>query len=68
VGLPIGVVVGGRAWMLLADDLGVASSWSVPAWAVVGVVAGALVLVNAVAWFPARAAARTRPAIALRAE
>jgi hypothetical protein len=41
---------------------------SVPAWTVVLIAVGALVLANVVAAFPARVAARTPTALLLRAE
>jgi ABC-type lipoprotein release transport system permease subunit len=39
-----------------------------PVFAAVLTAVGALVLVNVIAFFPARTAARTRPAVALRSE
>jgi hypothetical protein len=68
VGLPVGVVVGRFAWRLLADGLGVSNVTRLPVLAVLLVIPAVLVVVNLVAFFPARAAARTRAAVALRAE
>jgi hypothetical protein len=68
VGLPVGVAVGRWAWVLVADRLGVVPVSVVPA-LVLALVALATVLVaNLVAAVPAWMAARTRPAIVLRAE
>jgi hypothetical protein len=68
VGVPIGLVIGRLVWSTVADDLGVAST---PTWPVLGVVLlvpAVLLAVNVVAALPARAAARTRPAVVLRSE
>ena len=68
IGLPLGVAAGRWAWELFVGPLGLDAPSVVPV-AVVGIVAGAtLVLANLVAAVPARSAARTRPAIVLRAE
>jgi ABC-type lipoprotein release transport system permease subunit len=67
-GIPIGLVVGRSIWRLVADGLGVANGATFPAPALVALALGALVLVNLVAFVPARTAARTRPAVALRSE
>ena len=68
VGIPIGLVVGRTIWRSVADGLGVATGATMPTLAVVLTAVGALVLVNLIAFFPARSAARTRPAVALRSE
>ncbi len=68
VGVPIGIVVGRVAWRLVANSLGIAPTSTVPFLALLAVAAAAVVLANAIAWFPARAAARTRPAVVLRSE
>ena len=68
VGIPVGIVVGRLGWAFIADGLGVVSVPEVVPLAVAGVALAALVLANLVAWFPARAAARTRPAVVLRSE
>ncbi|MDQ6728908.1 MAG: FtsX-like permease family protein [Actinomycetota bacterium] len=68
LGVPAGVVVGRLAWSLVAHNLGVATTVVLPALALGLVVPGTLLLVNAIAYFPARAAARTRTGVALAAE
>lgn len=68
VGIPIGLVVGRAVWRLVADGLGVATRATMPTLALILTALAALALVNLVAFFPARAAARTRPAVALRSE
>jgi predicted lysophospholipase L1 biosynthesis ABC-type transport system permease subunit len=68
VGIPVGLVVGRAVWRLVADGLGVATGATMPTLMLILTVVAALALVNLVAFFPARAAARTRPADALRSE
>ncbi|HZO49389.1 MAG TPA: FtsX-like permease family protein [Gaiellaceae bacterium] len=68
VGVPLGAGLGRWAWSLFADRAGVVREPVVPAWQVVVVVAGALLVANAVAVVPGRVAARTSPVRALRAE
>jgi predicted lysophospholipase L1 biosynthesis ABC-type transport system permease subunit len=68
VGIPIGVLIGRRVWQLVADGLGVRTVATMPLLAAFLVAVGALALVNLIAFFPARSAARTRPAVALRSE
>jgi FtsX-like permease family len=67
-GVPAGVVVGRLAWSLVTHNLGVATTAALPALALVLVVPATLLLVNAVAYFPARTAARTRTSATLAAE
>ena len=68
IGLPAGVVLGALSWRVVADGLGVAAGPTIP-FVALGVTAViALVLVNAIAFLPARAAANCRPAVALRSE
>ncbi|MCU1457800.1 MAG: hypothetical protein JWL73_1892 [Actinomycetia bacterium] len=67
-GLPIGLIVGTSLWHVVADEVGVSSGPDVPRLAVFLIIPVTLLLVNAIAFLPARAAARTRPAVALRAE
>jgi ABC-type lipoprotein release transport system permease subunit len=67
-GLPLGLLLGREVWAFVADSLGISTVVSVPVISVVGTIAAVLVLVNLIAFFPARAAARTRPAVALRSE
>jgi ABC-type lipoprotein release transport system permease subunit len=68
VGVPAGIALGRLSWSAMADSLGVVSQPQVPVWALVTVVAAALVLANLIAWFPARLAARTPAASGLRSE
>ncbi len=68
IAIPLGIVIGRWTWSSFADNLGVVAGVVVPGAAVVGVVALALLIGNAAAAFPARAAARTRAAIVLRSE
>jgi hypothetical protein len=67
-GLPLGVAVGRWAWALFSGGLGVPPGALVPVPFVLLMVPAAILLANAVAYWPARAAARLRPAQVLRAE
>lgn len=67
-GVPIGILVGNLVWTGVAGSLGIASEVVLP---VIALLLGApcvIGLVNAVAFVPARAAARTWPAAALASE
>ena len=68
IGIPAGVVVGGFVWRQVAEGLGISPTLSIPTVAVLLVIPCAIAAVNLIAFFPARAAARTRPAVALRTE
>lgn len=68
VGLPLGVGAGRWAWRVVADGIGTPASPVTPVLAVVLAAPLALLAANLVAALPARAAARIRPALALRAE
>jgi hypothetical protein len=68
VGIPAGLVVGTIGWRLVANGLGVATFATIPWLAVFLTIPVALVLVNLTALLPARVAASTRPAVALRSE
>ena len=68
VGIPAGIVLGTMTWRVVADGLGVAVGATVPVVALAVTAAGALLLVNVIAFLPARAAASCRPAVALRSE
>jgi hypothetical protein len=68
VGIPVGIAVGRAVWRLVAEGLGVLTVTIVPTLAVTLTALGALALVNLIAFVPARTAARTRPAVALRSE
>lgn len=67
-GVPLGIAVGRWGWRLFAQQLQVVPLPTVSAAAVLGIIAGALVVGNAVAAYPARIAARTSAARVLRAE
>jgi len=68
IGVPLGLAAGRWSWTSFANQLGVPPSPRIPAVVVGGVVLLCLVLANVVAAIPARAAARTQPAVVLRAE
>jgi len=68
VGLPVGVLVGNLVWRRVADSLGISPAAAFPPLALALTVPGVIALANAVAFWPARAVARTWPAVALRAE
>jgi putative ABC transport system permease protein len=68
VGIPIGLVAGRWTWRSFADDLGIAAAVSVPILALAAIALAAVVLANLIAALPARAAARTQPALVLRSE
>jgi len=62
-------VIGGRVlWRAFGNRIGFVPQAVVPVIALALAAAGALALANIVAAFPARAAARTRPALVLRSE
>jgi len=67
IGLPLGDALGRWLWNLFADQLGVVPE-AVTSPLLLLIVPGAIVLANLVAVFPARMAAKTRPALVLRAE
>ena len=68
IGIPAGVIVGRAVWGMVATALGVRTSPTAPAVAVALAALGAAALVNAVAFFPGRAASRMRSASVLRSE
>jgi FtsX-like permease family len=67
-GVPLGIALGRFLWDLFARQISVVPEPAVPGLAVVLITAGALVLANIVAAVPGRMAARTPPALLLRAE
>jgi hypothetical protein len=67
-GVPLGVAAGRWAWTLYADQQGTVADPVVPILATLLLVPAALLLANLVAAIPGRYAARTSPAIVLRAE
>ena len=68
IGIPLGIVVGRVAWSRIAGRAGFDVVPVLPMWFVAAVVLGALALVNLLAWFPGRRAARLQPAVVLRSE
>ena len=67
-GLPLGVAVGRWAWALFSSGLGIPPGALIPVPFVLLMIPAALLAANAVAYWPARAAARLSPARVLRAE
>jgi hypothetical protein len=68
VGIPLGIVLGRRLWILFAQNIDAVPRPTVPVLSVVLVGVGALVFANLVAAVPGRIAARTPTAMVLRAE
>jgi hypothetical protein len=68
VGLPLGLGTGRFAWNVFADDLGVVPEAITPVGLTALLVPATIVLANMIAAFPAQTAARTQPALVLRAE
>lgn len=68
IGIPLGIVAGNLVWRVVSDGLGVTTRPWIPTLAVLLTTPAALALVNLIAYLPARKAARTRPAVALRTE
>ena len=68
VGLPVGIVVGRLLWNVFANSIHAVPHVVVPATTLLTIAAVALVMANVIAALPARIAARTSPAILLRAE
>jgi hypothetical protein len=68
VGVPLGIVAGRTIWRWLANEYPVVYTPPIEVVAVLLVIPAALLVVNAIAVGPGRAAARIRPAEALRVE
>jgi hypothetical protein len=68
LGGPLGIAAGRWAWTLVANGVGVVNRPEVPLVALGLTVPAALLMANVVAAVPAWAAARARPAVALRTE
>ena len=68
VGIPTGVAAGRWIWIVFARQLGISPRPAIPGVTLLILVAATLFVCNLVAVFPARAAARVRPALVLRSE
>jgi predicted lysophospholipase L1 biosynthesis ABC-type transport system permease subunit len=68
LGLPIGIALGRVLWTTFANALGVVPAARVPMPIVLLAIPAGLLLANVIAARPARNAARTSPAVALRTE
>ena len=66
--VPAGIALGRWAWGLLADQISVVPTAVVPGLIVLAIVPGSLLIANAIAAIPGRAASRLQPAAVLRAE
>jgi ABC-type antimicrobial peptide transport system permease subunit len=67
VGLPLGLLAGRWAWVLLTDEVAIVPAPVISPLLLLAVPA-VLLLANAIAAVPARSAARTQPAVILRTE
>jgi hypothetical protein len=67
-GLPLGIAVGRWAWALFSSGLGIPPGALIPVPFILLMIPAAMLAANAVAYWPARAAARLSPARVLRAE
>jgi ABC-type antimicrobial peptide transport system permease subunit len=67
-GLPLGVAAGRWSWAIFARGLCIPAAAITPIWLVLVMVPAVIVIANAVAFWPGRAAARLSPAEVLRAE
>ena len=68
LGIPLGVVVGRLAWGVIAGQIGVATDAAFPGLALTVLAPLTILAVLVVAYLPARAVSRIRPAVALRSE
>ena len=68
VGIPLGIAAGRWSWTTFTNQLGYVPEPSVGLAPVLLTIPAALLLGNLIAALPARAAARTKPAMVLRAE
>jgi putative ABC transport system permease protein len=68
LGVPLGLAAGVWSWSTVTSAMGLDNRPDVPLGAVAATIVLAVVLANVVALAPARRAARTRPATALRVE
>jgi hypothetical protein len=68
IGIPLGVAGGRWSWAVVASAMGLQNKPAIPLLIVACTVPAALALANVVAVLPGRAAARSKPAAALRTE
>lgn len=68
VGLIAGVALGSVLWRAAAESIGVLPAVDIPIPALAGIALATVVIVNVVAAFPARTAARTQAAVVLRSD
>lgn len=68
IGIPVGIVVGRALWSFFAGTIHAVPRVVVPTYTLLIIAGIALVMANLIAALPARIAARTSPAILLRAE
>jgi putative ABC transport system permease protein len=68
IGLPVGIATGRWIWTAFAGSIGVVPAPSVRLVLVLLAIPSAIIAANLIAAFPGRAAARTKPALVLRAE
>jgi hypothetical protein len=68
IGIPVGIIIGNLVWRTVAAGLGVTTTPNISIVAPILTIVGGLALVNLIAAIPARAAAHTQPAVALRTE
>jgi ABC-type lipoprotein release transport system permease subunit len=68
LGIPLGIAAGRWAWLAFTDQLGIVPETTVSLLVLLAMVPATLVVANLVALLPARAAARSKPALVLRSE
>jgi hypothetical protein len=68
IGLPLGIALGRTIWTVFADQLGAVAEPVYPSLSLLMIVPAAIVLANVIAIAPGFIAARTKPAVVLRAE
>jgi ABC-type antimicrobial peptide transport system permease subunit len=67
IGMPLGIATGVTIWHKIANSLGIVNTATTPV-ATLALVPLAIIAVNVIAFFPARAAARIPTGLALRSE
>lgn len=68
VGVPVGLILGRAVWRSLSGDLGIVADPQVPWWLIAAVIPATAAVTALLWWWPGRYAARSRPAVQLRAE